>query len=214
MTTNSGDCRDVGEVALRAQLREVRAHLARVLERAALAATLRRALRAPSDRRRAAPWRRRRRACRRAAGRSRRAGCRPLPFCSPFNVCCSSKSQCSSIPASSTTRLSCSSPQRPRTPGRLSASTRRRVSVVQVLARRVERGDALHQLRAALDAAPLGVLDLAVHVLERFLQRREQILDRFLPRVDVGGRLAARLAQPGFGQIAETSGCWSSALRR
>ena len=40
----------------------------------------------------------------------------------PWIVCCSMKSQYSIIPASSTTRFSCSSPQRPRTPGRLSAS--------------------------------------------------------------------------------------------
>ena len=51
----------------------------------------------------------------------------------PSSVCCSSKSQCSIMPASSTTRFNCSSPQRPRTPGRLSASTSRRVSACRSL---------------------------------------------------------------------------------
>ena len=120
---------------------------------------------------------------------------------SPLNVCCSSKSQCSSMPASSTTRFSCSSPQRPRTPGRLSASTRRARFGAQVLARRVERRDPLHQLRAGLDAPALGVLDLAIDLIERLRHRREQILDRLLARVDVGGRFGARFAQPRFGEI-------------
>src|SRR5258706_15571606 len=51
------------------------------------------------------------------SGRIRRS---PSPS---VTVCCSTKSQCWTMPANSTTRLSWSSPQRPRTPGRLSAST-------------------------------------------------------------------------------------------
>ncbi len=71
----------------------------------------------------------------------------------------------------------------------------------QTLARRVERRDALHQLRAGFDTPALGVLDLAVHLLERLLQRREQTFNRHLPRVDIGSRLVPRLPQPGFGQV-------------
>ena len=53
----------------------------------------------------------------------------------------------------------------------------------------------------SFDAPPLGVLDLAVDLLERLRHRREQILDRLLARVDVAGRLGARLAQPRFGEM-------------
>ncbi len=110
------------------------------------------------------------------------------------------KSQYSTMPASSTTRLSWSSPQRPRTPGRLSASVEAPRLVAQALSGGVERGNPLHQLRAALDASPLGVLDLAVHLVERLRHRREQILDRLLARVDIAGRFAARFAQTRFGE--------------
>ena len=57
------------------------------------------------------------------------------------------------------------------------------------------------QVRAGCDAAVLGVLDLAVHLIERLRHRREQIFDRFLARVDVGGGFGARFAQARFGQI-------------
>ena len=50
---------------------------------------------------------------------------RPL---SASEVTCSSKSQCSSMPAISTTRRSCSSPHRPRVWGERRAVTRLRVS--------------------------------------------------------------------------------------
>ena len=116
-------------------------------------------------------------------------------------VCCSSKSQCSSIPASSMTRFSCSSPQRPRTPGRLSASTSRPVWLRRSWP--VVSSDAMRcdQRRARLDAAAFGLLDLAVDLLQRFRHRREQVLDRLFAGVDIGGRFSARLAQPRFGEI-------------
>ena len=75
--------------------------------------------------------------------------------------------------------------------------------VAQALAGGVERDDPLHQLRARFDAAALGVLDLAVHLLERLRHRRQQILDRLLARVDVAGGLRARFAQTRFGQREE-----------
>ena len=67
---------------------------------------------------------------------------------------------------------------------------------LQLAAGRVERRDALQQRRALLDAPALGVLDLAVHPIERGLHRREQILDRFLAGVDVRCRLGSGGAQP------------------
>ncbi len=73
----------------------------------------------------------------------------------------------------------------------------------QVLARRVERAQTLDELRAALRAAALGVLDLAVHLIERFRHRREQLFDGLLARVDVGGGFGARLLQPRFGEMQE-----------
>ena len=51
-----------------------------------------------------------------------------------------------------------------------------------------------------MNAAPLGIHDLAVHVLEGFRHRREELLDGFLAGVDVGCRLGARFSKPRFGQ--------------
>ena len=122
---------------------------------------------------------------------------------SRLSVCCSSKSQCSTMPASSMTRFSCSSPQRPRTPGRFSASTRRFVSACRSLPVAVERRDSLHQLGARLHAAPFGFLDLAIDVVERLGHRLEQVFDRLLARVDVGGGLGAGSREARFGQMQE-----------
>ena len=55
---------------------------------------------------------------------------------SPATVVCSSKSQCSSMPASSTTRRSCISPQRPRTAGALQRAHQAAGRVAQLLLRR------------------------------------------------------------------------------
>ena len=54
-----------------------------------------------------------------------------------------------------------------------------------------------------LRAAALGVLDLAVHLVQRLRHRREQLFDRLLARVDVGGGFGARLLQPRFGEMQE-----------
>ena len=73
--------------------------------------------------------------------------------------------------------------------------------VAQVLAGRVERRNPLHQLRAGLDAAPLGFLDFAIDLAERLRHRREQVLDGLLAIVDVGRGRRAGIAQTRFGQI-------------
>ena len=82
--------------------------------------------------------------------------------------------------------------------------------VAQVLPGGVERRDLLHQLRAALDAPALGVLDLAIDLLERLGHRREQILDRLLARVDVGRSLRSALRAGAFRRARGTLRCWSS----
>ena len=71
----------------------------------------------------------------------------------------------------------------------------------QFLAGRIERGDPLDERRARLRAAALRFPNLAIHLLERFRDRREQLLDRLLARVEIGRGFRARLAQPRFGQI-------------
>ena len=73
----------------------------------------------------------------------------------------------------------------------------------KVLPGRVERAQTLDELRAALRAAALGVLDLAVHLVQRLRHRREQLFDRLLARVDVGGRFGPRLLQPRLGEMQE-----------
>ena len=120
---------------------------------------------------------------------------------STVNVSCASKSQRSNMPASSTTRFNCSSPQRPRTPGRFSASTSRAVSLRRLWPIVSSDGDALHQLGASLHTAPLRVFDLAIDLIESLVQRRDQILDGFPARVDIGSRFGPCRAQPGFGEI-------------
>ena len=77
------------------------------------------ALRRRPGRHRAASWRRRR-CCARSGMRTSRSG-RSAPRSPMSTWACSVKSQCSDMPASSTTRRSVSSPQRPRTSGRRSA---------------------------------------------------------------------------------------------
>ena len=75
--------------------------------------------------------------------------------------------------------------------------------VPQALAGGVQRDDSLHELRAGLGAAALGVLDLPVHLLERLCHRGQQVLDGLLARIDVAGGLRARVAQARFGQGEE-----------
>ena len=99
------------------------------------------------------------------------------------------------------TRLNCSSPHRPRTPGRLSASTSRPVWLRRSWP--VVSSDAIRCSSCALDssAPALRLLDLAIDLIQRFRDRREQVLHRLFAGVDIGGRLRAGLAQTGFGEI-------------
>ena len=77
---------------------------------------------------------------------------------------------------------------------------------LQILADRVERRDALQQRwRRSCDAAPLGVLDFAVDLLERFRHRREQIFDRLLARVDVSVASDSRLRAAAFRRDARNA---------
>ena len=139
---------------------------------------------------------------------------RMRPSSSPGIVCCSVKSQCSTMPGELDDAL-----QLELAPAAADAGTLERVGqaprlVAQTLPGGVERGDLLHELRAGLDAPALGVLDLAVDLIERLRHRREQVLDRLLARVDVAGGLGARVAQAAFRPGRETPRCWSSAPRR
>ena len=71
----------------------------------------------------------------------------------------------------------------------------------KILARHVDGGHSLEQLRAGFDAAALRVFDFLVDLIERALHRSEQILDGFPAGVDVGCRLFARLAEPRFRKV-------------
>ena len=82
---------------------------------------------------------------------------RPL---SPCSGGCSSKSQRRSIPAISTTRRSCISPQRP-------ADRRRAQRARQRVGGRAERADLLGQPRIRLEPLALGLAELDVDLLQR-----------------------------------------------
>ncbi len=73
----------------------------------------------------------------------------------------------------------------------------------EVLPRRVQRAQPLDELRAVFRAAPLGVLDLAVHLVQRLRHRRQQLFDGLLARVDVRGGFGPRLLQARFGEMQE-----------
>ena len=75
--------------------------------------------------------------------------------------------------------------------------------VAEALPGGIQRHDSLEQLGPRFDAPALGVLDLAIHLLERPGHRREQIFDRLLALVDIRGRLGARFAQARFSEREE-----------
>src|SRR5664280_2319104 len=116
---------------------------------------------------------------------------------SASEVTCSSKSQCSSMPAISTTRRSCSSPQRPRGGDQ----------VAGLLLQLVVRGREVLHLFGERRVRPLA-LDLeALHprlVLAQLLaDRLEQLLDGLLALGQLPvGRLAG-LVELGVGQLKE-----------
>src|SRR5947209_484970 len=70
----------------------------------------------------------------------------------------------------------------------------------ELFACRVERRDPLQQLPAILQPPPFGVADLAIDLIERPRDRGQQVLDRFLASVNIGGRRRARLAEARFGE--------------
>ena len=91
---------------------------------------------------------------------------------------CSAKSQCSTMPASSASRRSVSSPHWPRTSGRRSALTSVRVSFCSACCPSVT--DSIELLRLPnVSARSFSMRWICCSVLlERFADRREQRLDR------------------------------------
>ena len=122
---------------------------------------------------------------------------------SASEVTCSSKSQCSSIPAISTTRRSCSSPQRPAGLGRAQRGDQVAGLLLQLV---VRGGQVLHLLGQGgvgplpLDLEPLHPLLVLAELLADGL---EQLLDGLLPlgQLPVGG--LAGLVELGVGQLEE-----------
>ena len=162
---------------------------------------------------------------------------------SPVAVTCSSKSQCSSMPVSSTTRRSCISPQRPRTAGAFSALTRLPVASRSFSCVADSPTSCWRSSPYAVPRSALHRPDLRVELLQRRAHRRhhafERLLLRLLAGVDVHRRLGAHRAQALAGQgqevllagpqrlgrqrlervarcvrAASSSARWSSTLRR
>ncbi len=116
---------------------------------------------------------------------------------------CSSKSQCSSMPAISTTRRSWISPQRPRVWGERRAVTRLRVSLLELLVSQVELGQLLAQ--PLVGALPIQ-LDLPQPELvarQRLAQRVEQLRDGLLALGEVALGRRAGLVEFRVGQGQE-----------
>ena len=136
----------------------------------------------------------------------------PLP--SPaVNVCCSSKSQRSTIPASSTTRFNWSSPQRPRTPGRLRASTRRAVSTRRfcpVASRDRICCNTRHWSAHGVARNP----DPLVHSFERAFEGDEQVFDGPLARLDIARGSRPCLAETRLGEIEKRAIVRLQGIRR
>ena len=115
--------------------------------------------------------------CRPSASVTTRSGRTPAPW-SLVPPGCSTKSQCSSRPATSTTRRSCTSPHRPRTCGVRSAVTSAAVSWLELRRGLADRAHLLAELAVrggpvALDAGqqPVQVVQRLVHRLEPGVRR-------------------------------------------
>ena len=117
MTTNSGVSGSADQYAFDAELVDVRPQVPGVRGEPRLPHRVVRRRPPPPGRRRATPWSRRRRSCRRPAGPPCPAAARPR------RPPARRSRTCAAMPASSTTRRSWSSPQRPRASGRRSAVT-------------------------------------------------------------------------------------------
>ena len=74
---------------------------------------------------------------------------------------------------------------------------------LQRLLRHVQRPKLLGQRRCGADAVLLDFLQLAIDFGERVLERLHQILDGFLPAVEVHSGRLLELGQRGLGQIEE-----------
>ena len=132
---------------------------------------------------------------------------------SPSTLCCSWKSQWSSMPAISTTRRSCSSPQRPRTCGARSARTRLPASV-----RSSPCASAMPELLASAGVRALARLlqlpQLPVELPQAVAHRREQLGDALLAPLQVAARALLVLLQAGPGQRQERRARFAQRLRR
>ena len=116
---------------------------------------------------------------------------------------CSSKSQCSSMPAISTTRRSWISPQRPRVCGERSAVTRLRVSFWSCSCPRWSCGHLLVQPLVGALALELHLPEPALVAGQRLAQRVEQLRDRLLALGQVALGRRAGLAELRVGQGKE-----------
>ena len=124
------------------------------------------------------------------------------PFSVPV-VDCSSKSQYSSMPAISTTRRSCISPQRPRTVGVRSARTRLVVSARSWVWLRPIASSSDDDLGAGLDAVLLDLAQLLIDLLQHVADRRDQLVERLVLAGDLGGGVLLQPRQPLVRQLEE-----------
>ena len=132
---------------------------------------------------------------------------------------CSSKSQRALIPASSTTRRSCSSPQRPLASGRRSA-----VTSAWVWARSCSelcRAMATCSASAACEPGPgrVGLPQLRLDPGQGFPQRPDQMLDRRAADLQFAGRVGVRRLQPPSAtsrnrEVLASSACADRAWKR
>ena len=126
---------------------------------------------------------------------------------------CSSKSHLLAIPASSTTRRSCISPQRPAC-FRPPQGCHQRLGLGAQLIRALPGDrDLLGERCMRGPAGRLALAQLALHPGQGVAQRLDQLLDRCLPGVKVARRLGVGGAEPALGHRQEGLGAAIEGLR-
>ena len=113
------------------------------------------------------------------------------------------KSQWSSMPAISTTRRNWISPQWPRALGVRSAVTSLPVSRAQLRLGFDEAADLFVERGIGTGAGFLQFLDLGVHLVERFADRRYQLGDGVLAQLQIAAGSLLSLGEGGAGEFQE-----------
>ena len=118
-------------------------------------------------------------------------------------VGCSSKSQCSIMPASSTTLRSCTSPQRPRTPGERKRADQVLRLQLQLLLRLTDQAQHGPHAGTVVDAAFLDLFQFRVDLGQRVADGCDQRAQFLLPPREIDGGFLVDVANFLVGELDE-----------